>query len=118
MSLQYSMLIRWSEEDQAYIVMLPEFDNAKTHGRTYEAAVKMGRELIESFIMWYRQDRKPLPSPRLFVYPGHDMEPLSGAGVRGELTIAGDDEDDALPYQERDVELAILAVKSNERGAR
>jgi predicted RNase H-like HicB family nuclease len=64
------MIIRWSEEDQVYIAMLPEFDNAKTHGSTYEAAAKMGRELIESFIMWYEQDCKPLPVPLQFVYPG------------------------------------------------
>jgi len=66
------MFIRWSEEDQVYIAMLPEFDNAKTHGSTYESAARMGRELIESFIMWYRQDGQPLPEPRLFVYPGDE----------------------------------------------
>jgi predicted RNase H-like HicB family nuclease len=68
------MLIRWSEEDQVYITMLPEFDNAKTHGSTYEAAAEMGRELIESFVMWYEQDEKALPTPWLFVYPGDDLQ--------------------------------------------
>lgn len=95
------MLIRWSDEDQAYIVMLPEFDNAKTHGSTYEAAARMGGELIESFIMWYRQDGKPLPPPRLFVYPGHDSDASLGVISSSGLTLAGNDEDDALPYQER-----------------
>ena len=60
------MLIRWSEHDQAFIAMLPEFDNALTHGTTYEEAARVGRQLIESFIMWYQQDGKPLPSPRFF----------------------------------------------------
>jgi predicted RNase H-like HicB family nuclease len=62
------MLIRWSDEDQVYIVTLPEFDNAKTHGETYEKAAKMGRELIESFVLWNKQDGKPLPPPRKFVF--------------------------------------------------
>jgi antitoxin HicB len=62
------MLIRWSDEDGLYIVTLPEFDNAKTHGETYERAARMGRDLIESFMLWYAQDGKPLPDPRKFVF--------------------------------------------------
>jgi predicted RNase H-like HicB family nuclease len=62
------MVIRWSDEDQTYIVLLPEFDNALTHGDTYEKAAKMGRELIESFIMWRKQDGEPLPVPNKFVF--------------------------------------------------
>jgi predicted RNase H-like HicB family nuclease len=78
--LQYSMLIRWSNEDRVYIAVLPEFHNAKTHGETYEKAAKEGRELIESFIMWYRQDGKPLPSPQTF-----DEQPDDSSGVVREL---------------------------------
>jgi predicted RNase H-like HicB family nuclease len=64
----YSMLIRWSDEDKTYIVTLPEFNNAKTHGDTYERAAKMGKELIESFIIWHKQDGEPLPTANKFVY--------------------------------------------------
>lgn len=60
------MVIRWSEEDQIYIATLPEFDDAATHGETYEKAAKQGRLLIESFIMWHEQDGNPLPEPRMF----------------------------------------------------
>ena len=60
------MLIQWSDEDDAFIVTLPEFQNAHTHGETYEKAAKQGRLLIESFIMWYRQDGKALPEPNRF----------------------------------------------------
>ena len=66
--MNYSMIIQWSEEDQAYLATLPEFGNALTHGDTYEAAAHQGRELIESFIMWYEQDGKPLPKPYLFEF--------------------------------------------------
>jgi predicted RNase H-like HicB family nuclease len=45
----------------------PEFDDAKTHGDTYEEAVRMGKELIESFFIWYEQDGKSLPRHRMFV---------------------------------------------------
>ena len=38
----YSMNIQWSDEDQAYIVTVPELPGCKTHGATYEEAVKPG----------------------------------------------------------------------------
>ena len=63
----YSMVIQWSDEDQAYIVAIPEFPGNFTHGETYEEAVKQGRDLIESLIMWAQQDGKPLPEPQVFV---------------------------------------------------
>ena len=64
--VRYSMLIQWSDEDACYVVTLPEFDNAHTHGDTYEKAAKQGRLLIESFIMWHRQDGMSLPEPSRF----------------------------------------------------
>ena len=60
------MFIQWSDEDQVYIVTLPEFNDAKTHGETYEKAARQGRLLIESFILWYGQDGKELPEPQTF----------------------------------------------------
>jgi antitoxin HicB len=61
------MVIQWSDEDRCFIVTLPEFEDVKTHGDTYEQAVRMGKELIESCMMWNQQDGKPLPEPRKFV---------------------------------------------------
>ncbi len=62
----YAMVIEWSDEDQAYIVSIPEFPGNHTHGDTYEEAVKQGEDLIDSLIMWTLQDGKPLPEPRVF----------------------------------------------------
>ncbi|HLY30127.1 MAG TPA: type II toxin-antitoxin system HicB family antitoxin, partial [Ktedonobacterales bacterium] len=67
--LRYSMVIQWSDENQAYIVSIPEFPGNLTHGDTYEEAVKQGEELIESLIMWTQQDGKPLPEPHIFALP-------------------------------------------------
>jgi predicted RNase H-like HicB family nuclease len=63
MKPQYSMVIQWSDEDQAYLVHLPEFPQQHfvTHGDTYEEAAKHGQEAIESLIEWYQLDGKPLP---------------------------------------------------------
>jgi predicted RNase H-like HicB family nuclease len=49
-----------------FIVTLPEFEDARTHGETYEKAARQGRLLIESFVMWYGQDGKELPAPDTF----------------------------------------------------
>lgn len=65
----YAMVIEWSNEDQAYIVSIPEFPGNHTHGDTYEEAVRQGEDLIDSLIMWTLQDGKPLPQPRVFATP-------------------------------------------------
>ena len=65
-SPHYSMVIEWSDEDQAYIVSLPEFPGNHTHGDTYEEAVKQGQDLIESLIIWTLQDGKSLLQPKVF----------------------------------------------------
>jgi antitoxin HicB len=62
----FSMVIRWSEEDQAYVVLLPEFPDVSqscTHGETYEAAAQNGREVIELLVEEYQAQGKPLPEP-------------------------------------------------------
>jgi predicted RNase H-like HicB family nuclease len=63
---RYSMTIEWSDEDQAFIVSIPEFPGNHTHGTTYEEAVQQGEDLIESLVMWTLQDGKPLPPPKVF----------------------------------------------------
>lgn len=54
---KYSMVIEWSEEDQCYVVSLPEFTQAMqpvTDGQTYEEAAKHGQEALESLIEFYQ----------------------------------------------------------------
>jgi antitoxin HicB len=66
MNGRYSMLIQWSDEDQVYVVTLPEFDGNKTHGATYEEAARMGQEALESLVEAYQAEGWPLPAPQLF----------------------------------------------------
>jgi predicted RNase H-like HicB family nuclease len=60
------MLIEWSVEDDAFIISVPELPGQHTHGATYEEAVRQGRDLIDSLILWTLQDGKSLPAPRVF----------------------------------------------------
>ncbi len=64
MTPHYSMLIHWSDEDEAFVVSLPEFGPyAKTHGATYEDAARNGQEAIDALVATYREQGRPLPAP-------------------------------------------------------
>ncbi len=63
----YSMIIQWSDEDQAYIVTVPELPGCKTHGDTYEEAVRQGQDAIESWIMAAHASHWPVPPPKIYV---------------------------------------------------
>lgn len=67
MNVRYSMTIQWSDEDQTYIVSLPEWgDLLHTHGDSYEEAVKNGQELLKGLIEAHRQHGEPLPQPQMY----------------------------------------------------
>jgi predicted RNase H-like HicB family nuclease len=75
---RYSMLIEWSDEDQAYIVTLPEWEAAhymgNIHGSTRAAALAAGEELIESWLEHVQQEGETPPPARIF-------DSKAGAGV-------------------------------------
>jgi predicted RNase H-like HicB family nuclease len=64
---RYSMIIEWSDENDAYIVTLPEFPVCHTHGATREEALKNGLEVLE-ILVESEHDAwgQPLPTPKLF----------------------------------------------------
>ena len=68
-SFRYSMLIEWSEEDQAYLVTLPEWSERvmmpATHGDTYSEAVQQGEEVLELLVESAQENGEPLPPPRI-----------------------------------------------------
>ena len=68
--LRYSMLVEWSDDDQAYLVSLPEWNgrvfNPVTHGDSYEDAIQHGHEALTALVASARQHGEPLPEPRLF----------------------------------------------------
>jgi len=70
-AVHYSMVIEWSPEDQGYVVTLPEwagiYTMPATDGKTYEEAVARGRNVLENFIDFAREDNLPLPEPHVYV---------------------------------------------------
>jgi antitoxin HicB len=67
---QYSMLIEWSNDDQAYLVTLPEWAERVfgpvTHGETYEEAVQQGKEALAALITSTQNHGEALPTPRTY----------------------------------------------------
>ncbi|MGJ5630888.1 type II toxin-antitoxin system HicB family antitoxin [Nostoc sp. CALU 1950] len=64
---KYTIVIQWLEEDQSYVVSLPEFTDIMqpcTHGETYEEALKNAQEVLEMLIESSLADGEPLPEPK------------------------------------------------------
>ena len=65
-----SVVIRWSDENQAYLVVLPEFGpEAQTHGDTYQSAIQNAQEVLELLVESYEAELRPLPVPARFDKP-------------------------------------------------
>ncbi len=65
--MKYTILIQWSNEDECYVVSLPDFSDVMqpcTHGDTYEEALKNAQEVLEMLIESYLEDGRSLPEPQ------------------------------------------------------
>ena len=67
MTSRYRMLIEWSDDDQVFVVTLPEFPCNRTHGTSYEAAARNGQEVLDLLIETWETEGRPLPAPCYFV---------------------------------------------------
>ena len=64
--MKYTIVIQWSNEDQCYVVSLPEFTNLFqpcTHGDTYEDALRNAQEVLEMLVESAIENGEPLPEP-------------------------------------------------------
>jgi predicted RNase H-like HicB family nuclease len=65
--LRYSIVIQWSDEDQAYLVTLPEwggrYPNPATHGESYQDALVNALEVLAMFVDIATERGEPLPAP-------------------------------------------------------
>ncbi|CAD5949248.1 hypothetical protein PCC9214_02445 [Planktothrix tepida] len=67
MKSSYTIIIQWSEEDQCYVVSLPEWgEHCHTHGDSYEEALKNAQKVLELLIESALNNHEPLPKPQLF----------------------------------------------------
>ena len=64
---QYSMIVQWSDEDQLFLVTIPEFSELVvmpcTHGITREEAINNGEEVIEMYLEAWEAEDVSIPKP-------------------------------------------------------
>lgn len=64
MDLKYEMIIYWSNEENAYIVEIPELPGCMADGRTYQEAVSNAEIIIAEWIEAAEAIGRPIPAPR------------------------------------------------------
>ena len=64
MPIRYELIIYWSEEDNSYIVEVPELSGCMADGSTYGEAVKAAEAVIREWIETAREIGRPIPEPR------------------------------------------------------
>ena len=60
----YEMIIWWSEEDDAFVVDVPELPGCMAHGKTRVAAIKSAEEAIAFWIKTAKEDGVLVPEPK------------------------------------------------------
>lgn len=63
--IQYSIIIQWSDRNEAYLANVPELPGCHTHGDTYQEALENALEVIELWIEAAEKDGLPIPEPRI-----------------------------------------------------
>ena len=61
---QYELIIFWSDEDQRYLVEVPELPGCMADGETYEEALRNVRVIIEEWIETTRSLGREIPQPK------------------------------------------------------
>ncbi len=62
--IQYELIIYWSEEDQSFIVEVPELPGCTADGETYQAAVANAEVVIQEWIETAQALGRPIPTPK------------------------------------------------------
>jgi predicted RNase H-like HicB family nuclease len=61
---KYEIIIHWSNEDQVFVVEVPELPGCMAHGGTSEAALASAHEAIQLWIDTAREFGDPIPEPK------------------------------------------------------
>lgn len=64
MQIKYELIIYWSDEDNSFIVEVPELPGCMADGETYEQAVLNATCIIEEWIETARNLGRTIPEPK------------------------------------------------------
>ncbi len=62
--IKYEMVVYWSDDDEAYIVEVPEFPGCMADGKTYEEAIKNTLIVIKEWMETARELGREIPQPK------------------------------------------------------
>jgi predicted RNase H-like HicB family nuclease len=79
---RYAMVIEWSDENNAFLVTVPDLPGLVTDGPTRAEAAEMGEDAIGSVISGLRETGQPVPAPRYSNLPEHLRPVPEVAGAR------------------------------------
>jgi predicted RNase H-like HicB family nuclease len=63
-SHKYELVIWWSDEDDAFVVDVPDLPGCMAHGSTLNDAVANSQDAISFWLEGARETRRPIPRPR------------------------------------------------------
>jgi predicted RNase H-like HicB family nuclease len=63
MQNRYELVIYWSDEDQSFVVEVPELPGCMADGASYQEAVKNVEIIIEEWIAAAQALGRPIPEP-------------------------------------------------------
>lgn len=61
---KYELIVYWSEEDNAFLVEVPELPGCMADGGTYQEAVAHTERVIAEWLETARDLGRPIPTPR------------------------------------------------------
>jgi len=61
---RYEMIIYWSNEDERFIVEVPELPGCMADGASYEEAIRNAQQVIEEWIETARELGRAIPEPK------------------------------------------------------
>ena len=64
MTLNYEIVLYWSDEDEVFVAEVPELPGCMAHGTTQEAALARAKEAMQLWIDTAREFGDPVPEPK------------------------------------------------------
>lgn len=61
---KYELIIYWSDEDQRYLVEVPELPGCMADGETYQDAIKNAEAVISEWIETAQSAGREVPQPK------------------------------------------------------
>lgn len=64
MSIKYELIVYWSDQDNAFVVEVPELPGCMADGQTYQEAVTNAETVIHEWLATAKELNRAIPEPR------------------------------------------------------